>query len=74
MWRGLWRLFAISIVIAVTIYALLLMGERFFPQFYPTPVQPWLLVFLVAVGFVPRLIGWAIDLIPPRSPKRRRKT
>ena len=70
---ALLRLIVTAAAVAIFIYSLLALGERFFPQFYPTRVDIWLLPLLFAVAFVPRLIGWLVDLFLDYRTRRRRR-
>ena len=70
---ALLRLIVTAAAVAIFIYSLLSLGERFFPQFYPTRVELWLLPLLFAVAFVPRLLTWLIDLMLDYRKRRRRR-
>jgi hypothetical protein len=57
--------------VALFLYSLLSIGERYFPQFFPTKIDLWLLALLFGVIFVKGFVGWLITVIPRR---KRRKT
>ena len=77
MLKAIWQSAVISAFIASVIFTLCRIGEWIAPQYFRTPVDWFLLGFLFAVGFVPRLIMVGVDALiawQRRQRKRRRKT
>jgi uncharacterized BrkB/YihY/UPF0761 family membrane protein len=69
--QSLLRMTLFAAAVAVFLYSLLAISERYFPQFFPTKVDFWLLGLLFGVMFVKGFVGWLITVIPKR---KRRKT
>jgi hypothetical protein len=70
MRQALWAITWQAALVALVIWAALLLWQTMAPGTFTTPIEWWLIILLFLVHFIPR----ALSLLVPTRGRKRRKT